>query len=1307
MPRGERPLDAQDGPLYAFALGLRRLRQRAGSPPYRTLAEQAHYSVSTLSSAASGQRLPTLAVTLAYVRACDGDVVEWERRWREVAERLGEEASVADAEGDRGASPPYAGLRPFREQDAERFFGREQLVEELAGRLKRQRFVVVIGASGSGKSSLLHAGLVPRLRSTGASVVVLTPGWRPLEECAVRLAGRAGVTAGALYEELRRDPENLGRAVRQATARSGPDSGELVLVVDQFEEIFTLCRDDTERNRFVEALTTAASHGPGRCRVVLGVRADFYAHCTRNAPLVTAMRDAQVPVGPMSLEELRRVVTQPAVRAGLTVEGALLATLTAQAYGQAGVLPLLSHALLQTWRRRRGNALTLAAFEAAGGLEGALARTAEEFYRHLDPEQRDLARAVFVRLTALGEGTEDTRRPVVRAELAGLAGADDGRIAAVLDDAAAARLVTLDREQVELAHEALIRCWPRLYGWLAEDREATRTLRRLTDAAQTWEALGRDAGALYRGARLDLAGALEHRSLSGLERRFLDASLAAREAEQDAARRRIWLRRAAVAVLSVLLVLASVTAFLAVRAQRIVDHQRDTVSSQRAAEKAAALRTLDPALAAQVGLAAYRLAATPEARGSVLSTYATPYSTTLAGQTGRIAALAFGADGRVLAVVGTDRTLRLWRATDPHHPRPLGKPSQPAGQFSAVAVSADSRLLAAGDEDGDVTVWNIGDPRRPRLTARLPGDAGAGAGSGGGPNATANGGVHDGQDAGPDPGRDAGPDAGPVVSLAFAPDGRTLATAARGAIRLWDLAGSRTPRALATRRVPAAVTAGAFTPDGRRLATGHADRTLRLWKTAAPGGKVRPLASLDAPGGEVRAVTFAPGGRRLATGSTDFSVRRWDVKSPREGRVVETLEGHTDTVNALGYSPDGRTLASGSTDATVRRWAVAGPGPAGPPTVFTGHTGGVRALAFHPDGRSLASGSEDQTARLWDLPGPALTGHTSSVYSAAFSPDGRSLATGSYDRTVRLWPLAGGRVPGPSAELTGHKGPVNSVAFRPDGRTLASGSADGSLRLWSVGTTRRPRLLRAVPCRIGHVNAVAFSPDGRTLATGGDTGTVRLWDTTDVRRPRPLASLTAPGGVGSLAFAPDGRTLALAEHDHTVTLWQVGDRRRPVRKAVLTGHSDAVKSVAFSPDGQALASGSEDRTIRLWDLTGPDRPVLRDRLDGYTDGVMSVAFAPDGRTLAAASSDHTTRLYDVTDRTAVELAVLSGHTKAVDTLSFGPDGMLATGSEDWTALLWDTDVQRLTARVCDTVWPAMSRAQWRQYFPQHSFQPPC
>jgi transcriptional regulator with XRE-family HTH domain/KaiC/GvpD/RAD55 family RecA-like ATPase len=580
--------------LLRFAADLRRLRQESGNPTYRQLAERVHYSVATLSTAANGQKLPSLAVTMAYVRACAGDQDKWERRWHELAAELATEDGAAEAAtngADRApngaaavAAPraPYVGLAAFQCADADWFFGRERLVDELVARLARRRFVAVFGASGAGKSSLLRAGLLPRLRArtdaetaekdtetaeknaqqtTAATqaetlaatkaeaqaatngqredgrrhrrILVFTPGARPLEECAIQLAALTGGTPGPVHAELVADRRGLHRMVRQALA-DRPDASELVLVVDQFEEVFTLCRDRAERARFIDALITAALTDGSRCRVVLGVRADFYLHCTEHAELVEALTDAQIAVGPMTTDELRRAIVQPAARVECAVEGALLADLIAHANGRVGVLPLLSHALLETWRRRRGNTLTLAGFQAAGGIEGALARSAEAVYTSLRPAQQRLAKDLFVRLTALGEGTEDTKRRISRAEL----DADDPDTAVVIDRLAGERLLTVDRDSIEITHEALIRRWPRLRDWLTEDREGIRVHRQLTEAARAWESLDRDPGALYRGTRLERAEELfgtrlENDDLTPRERTFLTASLAARAAERD------------------------------------------------------------------------------------------------------------------------------------------------------------------------------------------------------------------------------------------------------------------------------------------------------------------------------------------------------------------------------------------------------------------------------------------------------------------------------------------------------------------------------------------------------------------------------------------------------------------------------------------------------------------------------------------------------------------------------------------------------------------------------------------------------
>ncbi|MFG3051963.1 hypothetical protein ACGFZP_13560 [Kitasatospora sp. NPDC048239] len=561
MPRRESPLDQGDGPLLRFAGDLRALRERAGTPPYRQLAVRAHCSAASLSVAAGGRRLPSLAVTLAYVQACGGDVREWQHRWQLLAAELAADTAARRRAQDAGRAP-YPGAVAFEAADAERFFGREALLDRLVALLSERRLVVLVGPSGVGKSSLVRAGLLARLdggaaggpregpsvgsavgpsagsavgwdrgtgggarggRATGGAVPValLTPGERPMEAYALALA-RLGQRAGE--------------------ARRGVDP---VLVVDQAEELRTRCRDAAERDRFLDALVASAAdpgaggaaQGPVRCRVVLVVRSDQGAALLAEHPaLAAACRDAVLAVGRPAPDELRRAITEPALRSGCTVEGALLAVLISAAAQQPGALPLLSSALLETWRRRSGNALTLAGFQATGGFEGALARTAEALYGGLGAEDREQARAVFLRLSgeAAPGGGEGARKPVGRAEF------DDPGVPAVLERMVRARLVVLDRGTVELAHHVLPQAWPRLRDWLAEGREVLGDQRRLTEAARIWNAADRDPELLFRGARLEqlrrgvAAGEL---TPAGVERAFLAAAVRTAAADRRRSRR--------------------------------------------------------------------------------------------------------------------------------------------------------------------------------------------------------------------------------------------------------------------------------------------------------------------------------------------------------------------------------------------------------------------------------------------------------------------------------------------------------------------------------------------------------------------------------------------------------------------------------------------------------------------------------------------------------------------------------------------------------------------------------------------------
>ncbi|BCJ55393.1 hypothetical protein Asp14428_68680 [Actinoplanes sp. NBRC 14428] len=541
MPRPERALSDNGDPLVQFAIGLRCLREKAGNPSYRSLAVLANFSAATLAAAASGRRLPTLQVTLAYVRACHGDVAEWESRWRALAR-----TDVAEPGEPVAGTPPYAGLAPFEEDDAELFFGRTALVADLVRRVSRRRLVAVFGPSGVGKSSLVRAGLMAAMPRPA---VLMVPGEHPLTDLALRLADLARVPAGALLDDLTGDPSHAGLVVRQALLGG---TSELLLVVDQFENAFSAGVPDGERAAFFAALI-ALSRAGNRTRVVLAVRADHYPRFSEFPDLLAAMQDGQLLVGGMSPAELREAVVKPADRVGVRVEGALVSAIVAEVAGRPGALPLASHALLEAWRRRRGTTITLDGYEAAGGVDGAVAATAEGIYRDLDAGERLAVRRLLLRMVDLDDLSGVRGRRVPRSHV---------HAADPIDRLVDARLLTTGHGSVELAHESLIRAWPRLRRWVEEDRATLRAHRRLADSAAVWQELGYDRGSLYRGSQLAqtrrwTASPSWRSALTPLERRFVDESIAHEAVEAERLRRRRSRRRLLSSALTGLLALVT------------------------------------------------------------------------------------------------------------------------------------------------------------------------------------------------------------------------------------------------------------------------------------------------------------------------------------------------------------------------------------------------------------------------------------------------------------------------------------------------------------------------------------------------------------------------------------------------------------------------------------------------------------------------------------------------------------------------------------------------------------------------------
>ncbi|MEV6844046.1 WD40 repeat domain-containing protein [Actinoplanes sp. NPDC051411] len=1184
MPRPERALDSTDGPVSALALELRALRSGAGGPAYRELARHTAFSATTLAEAAGGRRMPTLEVTLAYVKACGGDLAEWEDRWQATMAAL-----TADRHDDEEAEAPYPGLRAFQFADADRFFGREQLVGRLVRDLSRRRFLAVFGASGSGKSSLLRAGLLPAVAAGDADLrfAVLTPG----------------------VESMRHLSAALGA--------SPPD----LLVVDQFEEVFTLCTREEERRRFIDALldltSTPVTRSATAIKVVIGVRADFYPRCGSYPRLVTAMHGAQVLVGSMTADELREAICQPAVQAGFSVERALSATVVSDALRQSGALPLVSHAMRETWLRRRGNVLTLAGYQAAGGVEGALARTAERVYSGLTDQQQLIARDLLLRLTALGEGTEDTRRRLTRAEVEDLGSAD---LSVVLERLAAVRLLTLDAGTVDVGHEALIRCWPKLRGWLTADREGLRMHRQLTEAADAWRTLDHDQGVLYRGARLTAVREWLHRSpqvrLSGSEQAFLDASVAAEQRERHAADRRARARRLATVALSVLLVFAVAGGATAVvQRGEAVTASHAALSRQKAAETVRALNAGDVEGALESGLDAYQAAPTVEGRSALLSADSGwGYHGQLRGHAGLVPTVAFQPGGYLLASGGQDGEIILWDAARRQ------RTGQLPGHRLAVRslqFSPDGTRLASASSDGTVMIWDVA---RRRAVRTLTGHTGA------------------------------------VTGLAFSPDGTRLAsTGVDRTVRLWRVADGAP---LARLRGPGGSRPEvAFSPDGVKLASVGAAGTVTVWDTR----RDTALVTLAASPMPLYTVAFSPDGRLLAEGGQDRVIQLWDT---RTWTVAMRFQAHSGQVRGLAFTPDSALLVSAAYDRTAMIWDLRRKGRL---VTLPGQSPAQYDVALSSDGRMIATAIADQTILLWDRSRLPLAGHTGTVEDLAFRPDGGLLASASDDGSIALWDPARRTL---TSTLPGHPGGVAAVAYSADGRLLASGGWDRTVALWD---DRRNTPTATLPKQADIVTSLAIQPGNRLLAAGLGDGTVVLWDLTDRTRTRQLRAHRLL--TNDVAFSPDGRLLAAASLDRTVTVWQVA-----TGTLLATLRSDGLdqQAVAFSPDGRRLAAGGGDGVIRIWDVA---RRTVAATLTGHVGPVTDLAYRADGRYLASAGADHSVIIWDTAGARA--WARLSGLSDPVTSVAWSPDGQqLASAGGDQMVTLWPTGPERAAADVC-------------------------
>jgi uncharacterized delta-60 repeat protein len=1120
---------------------------------------------------------------------------------------------------------PYRGLLAFREQDADFFFGREAVSVDLWERVRRSPLVSVLGPSGSGKSSLVFAGVLPKVRANVEwAVVSMRPGGDPFRELAFALlplleADRSETDrlreVPKLSDALRSSDIALANVLRRILERTGRT--RLLVILDQFEELFTLSAE-TEQRTFLDCWLAALKTPDPPWRVLLTLRADFLAQALLYRPFADTLNAGEtVLLAPMSRDDLRAAVREPACLHGVTFEGGLVERILDDVEEAPGQLPLLEFALTQLWERQESRHLTHAAYEAIGGVEGSLMHHAEAVYQEFSEEEREDVRRVFIQMVTPGEGTQDTRRRALRTEL----GAARWRTVRHLADA---RLLVTGQdangqEYAEVAHEALIQSWPTLREWMQADRSFRRWQERMRLLARQWQESKMDEGALLRGALLlEAQEWLVQRGdeIEAKLQEFISASETHVRAEQE--RQKRLQRRITLGLVIGLLMFALLFVFALIQRNAAVQEasMRATAQAEAEAQRNAAVQEASIRATAQAEAEAQRTLAQARQMAAVgqLEFDRLPQGLLI----GTI--LGIEALQRVGPLLEADQLVR--RGLD-LLPAAVARMTHGDGVI-AVAFSPDGRYVVSGSIDGTARVWEAASGRE---VARLP---------------------HDDW----------------VSAVAFSPDGRYVVSGGcdkrgenyrciEGTARVWEAASGREVARLTHDED---VTDVAFSPDGRYVVSGSRDTTARVWE-ATSGREVARMTHDSS----VFDVAFSPDGRFVVSGSRDGTARVWEAAS---GREVARLT-HDDWVSAVAFSPDGRFVVSGSRDGTARVWEAA----SGREVARLTHGDRVFDVAFSPDGRYVVSGSRDGTARVWE----AATGrevarlpHDGGVFDVAFSPDGRFVVSGSRDGTARVWEAASGRE---VARLT-HGDRVFDVAFSPDGRYVVSGSSDGTAWVWEVTSGHEV-------ARLTHdrgVTAVAFSPDGRLVVSGSWDNTVRVWEAASGRE---IARLTHDDRVViAVAFSPDGRYVVSGSRDTTARVWEAASGREVAR---LT-HDRWVTAVAFSPDGRYVVSGSEDTTARVWEAAS-GREVARMTHD---DWVSAVAFSPDGRLVVSGSWDTTARVWEAASGREVARLTHDGDVSAV---AFSPDGRyVVSGSWDGTARVWEATSGREVARLTHDDW---------------------
>ncbi|MQY09243.1 caspase, EACC1-associated type [Actinomadura macrotermitis] len=1200
------------------------------------------------------------------------------------------ESPVPPPDWDINRRGPYLGLSSFDVADSAYFFAREEVTQELVRRvsseIEQEGPLIVMGPSGAGKSSLLHAGLIAALRRhglTGGGIPIclsFTPRSDPVHQLALRLEEHSGVPAAEIEERIK----EVGSSVTdflpsRARPEEGEDSRPLVFVVDQFEELFTSDRPRSEQEQFVRALctlsSTTGSRPPAPARVVLGIRSDFYSLCSTFGDLHKALQ-RHVLVPAMDQRQLREVIEEPANEAGLALEKGLAHVvlqeigmgLEPSGEGPERMLPLLSYAMLATYQRSDGRTLTLAGYHATGGIMSALARTADRVYESLSAEDQKAARRMLLRLVRLGDGTEDSRRQVPMAELI-----PDGRLRSdsahlrFLNVFVNARLLTTDGNVVEITHEALIRAWPRLRGWIKEDRTNLLTYQRLVEDATQWQRHHRDSSYLYQARRLaaaqDATAELDQVDRTPVERAFLEEST-------KRSQRRSRLVRGGVVITSLIAVAAVVIFYLQNRELKGAGNA--AVSRQLAAESNAAYAT-DPRTSMKLAVAAWRVSETNEARTALLGTTRQHFLSEFTGSTGEVEAVAFSPDGQLLATTGDDGAVRLW---DVPRRRAIASLSG-AHEYgaNALAFSADGTLLASLGMESGVRIWSTATRH---LVRSLPVESYWGHTK--------------------DP-----------YSVAFSPDGRWLAVAS-GSVnaQLWSIPEwhkYRLPDREGTSMAETKSSSVAFTKAGDRLLVADFQGNVEVWDVK----KRKLLNFLKAPVSPIpfrlsetnemmrSRVSVSSDEQTVGVANERFSYSWiWQFNDIKGDMRPLPIFGHTAQVNALAFGPFDRMFATGSDDGSVRLWGLDGR-DVKQRQLLTGHRGSVSALAFSPDGQLIATGGADRTVRLWSTRAASslnskLPPAAKPVTALAVDPSEQLLAFGEADGTVEIRDRSGRLVAHLRDSYQPETAPsVLKIVFSGNSSRVAILLDTGEpARIWDIVKKKKIFTIDT------NYADIKFREDGGLVASGDE---VKAFDPKG--HPAMEYSLQhgfEESGTGSMGYCSSRDLVALSDGAKNIELF---NGKTGKRGASLLGAKEYISLIAFTPSCDLIAAKDAGDVVRVWNVE--TRQLLATLPDMAF--VEAMGFSKDGRRLNMMGGEAVT-VWNRGELSGVAPAKGSDAAGRPSALSLEGDLLLSVDGPTQVESR-SLDPASIATWVCKTLGSGLTRTEWQQFAPKNMYKKTC